>query len=241
MKLTAHSKIFTMEGQDVGSLNRVVIDPRTNQVTHIVFEKGMLSKEEFVLPVQQIDHVDEQGIHLSELPVENKIGFTPFKDEEFIVTDESALADQGYTSDEAVGAYYYYPPLSFGSSGLANPNDTYMYTPNQVVPSSTHPGIPVSGEPPVQRKDEENIPEGNIAMKEGARVISKDDKQVGSVEKVILNPNNNKISHLIIGKGLLLKEHKVVPADWVDDYSEDEVFLAVNGDLVTRLPDYKGE
>ena len=44
--------------------------------------------------------------------------------------------------------------------------------------------------------------------------------------------------HFVIGKGLLLREHKLVPAAWAERVTDDKVYLSVKAGLFDRLPDY---
>jgi hypothetical protein len=46
------------------------------------------------------------------------------------------------------------------------------------------------------------------------------------------------VTHFVIGKGFLLKEHKMVPALWVSSIEDDKLRLSVESTLFDRLPDY---
>jgi hypothetical protein len=43
----------------------------------------------------------------------------------------------------------------------------------------------------------------------------------------------------VVGKGFLLKEHKLVPAIWVEEVDNDKIYLSVQAPLFDRLPDYQ--
>jgi uncharacterized protein YrrD len=88
---------------------------------------------------------------------------------------------------------------------------------------------------------ETSIPEGRIAISEGASVISADDQHVGDVERVIADSEGNTVTHFVIGKGFLLKEHKLVPAFWVSNMDGDRLRLSVDARVFDRLPDYNAE
>jgi hypothetical protein len=72
-----------------------------------------------------------------------------------------------------------------------------------------------------------NIPAGTIPLREGAKVFSADDKQVGDVERVLIAAGAERATHLVIGNGLLLKARRVVPVEWVTTVTENEIHLAV--------------
>ncbi len=55
----------------------------------------------------------------------------------------------------------------------------------------------------------------------------------------ITDPEADRATHLIISKGLLLKEKKLVPTLWVDNITEDEVHLVVGTRTLNELPNYR--
>jgi hypothetical protein len=119
-----------------------------------------------------------------------------------------------------VEANYWYPPVNFQMqvprAGLVS----------EVVPDQ----VP---------QTETSIPEGRIAITEGARVVSADDQHVGNVEQLVISSEGKTVTHIVIGKGFLLREHKLVPADWVSSMEAQEIRLSVESRLFDRLPDYK--
>lgn len=90
--------------------------------------------------------------------------------------------------------------------------------------------------PKVLRETHLNIPQDSVPLKEGARVVSGDDKEVGHVEQVLTSPPGDHVTHFLISKGLLVKEKRLIPAAWVDRLGEGEVHLAVKSSAVEKLP-----
>lgn len=258
MKLSTDAKIITVDGKGVGNLSRFVLDPRTKKVSHIVFEHGLINKVEYLVPIYLFDYADESGIHLK--PVEQNapdgplpadsiasadaaepdelVGFKRFLNEDYVIADEQALMDRGYISDERVDSYYYYPSTPFGAAGIVRPLD--MYARNEFNGGISASQIPVSGDnDPIIKQTSENIPPQSVAVKEGAKVVSSDYKHVGNVEKVFIEPKSGKATHMLVTKGLLLKAHKLIPAEWVSEMTDDDVYLTVDHGLLDRLPEYK--
>jgi uncharacterized protein YrrD len=62
---------------------------------------------------------------------------------------------------------------------------------------------------------------------------------VGDVEEVLTDPETNRVTHFVVAEGLLLKERKLVPANWVDSILESEVLLTVPAGVVKDLPEYR--
>jgi sporulation protein YlmC with PRC-barrel domain len=237
MKLIKDAKILNSEGKEVGNLNRFVLDPKTKQITHIVFEQGMLSKTEHVLPMDLVEHIDDDGIHMRETGA--KADELPlFEENQYIITNERALNEEGVISDPTIHSYYHYPSIPPNDSHTMN---VYQH-PDQLprpVPGSV-PGIGRRRTPVVKNPDQ-NIPDGTVALKEGAKVVSSDRHHVGDIEKVIVDPNTETATHLLITKGLLNREKKLIPLDWVEQILEEEVELTIAKEFVENLPEYKEE
>lgn len=197
----------------------------------------MLSPKEYVIPMRLIERVTDDAIHLKPLPVDIE-DLPPFQEEHFVITNERALMNETYISAApTLRMYYHYPPTAGGMLPPDRPNRAYD-APNYSA-GATPLGITGSDEQSGYIDVDENIPDNTVALKEGAKVYSNDSKHLGNVEKVIVDPTNNKSTHLLITKGLLLKEKKLVPMNWVDNIYENEVYLCMDQEFVEKVPDFK--
>ena len=103
------------------------------------------------------------------------------------------------------------------------------------------PGAVVSeSRPKYVKQVEQHIPAGTVALKEGATVVAADGKHVGHVEKVITDAQAEHATHLMISKGKLSKEYKLIPIEWVSILGEDEVHLTVAPRQVEELEQVPG-
>jgi uncharacterized protein YrrD len=93
--------------------------------------------------------------------------------------------------------------------------------------------------PPYVTKVEKNIPEGTVALEEGAKVVDREGKHIGDVERIFTDSLEDRATHLLISEGLLFKEKKLVPTSWLLNVFEDEVRLSVEADVVDNLPEYQ--
>jgi ribosomal 30S subunit maturation factor RimM len=57
------AKVYTTDGE-AGKLMKVVIDPDTERVTHLIVERGFLQKIDRVVPFEAVDNVTDEGIRL---------------------------------------------------------------------------------------------------------------------------------------------------------------------------------
>ncbi|HEX2907119.1 MAG TPA: PRC-barrel domain-containing protein [Phototrophicaceae bacterium] len=209
-------RVYTFDGKDVGKVDRVVIDPPTREVSHLVIQKGFLFTEDKVVPISLIASATDDRValrqdagDLANLPTFEEMHYIPLTNAE-----TEALA---YPADYAPGLFWYPPTTGWTGYSLNAP----VYYPPRVT------------------EVEKNIPEDTVALQEGARVLSADGKHVGNIERVLTGPVADRVSHFVISQGLILKERKVIPYNWVSKIEEDTVHLGVNAAMLDRAREYQ--
>jgi len=216
MQFKEGAKVFKADGERVGTIDRVVIEPDTKEVTHLVVQKGFLFTEDKVVPMSLVGPATEDRVTLRE-DAGDLEKLPDFKETHYVwVGDGEAYPEQaGYASP-----LYWYPP-----SGIV-----WWY------PSYLSLGYP---KPPYVPRTERNIPEGTVALEEGAEVISRDGEHVGDVERIFTEPQENRVTHILISEGLLLKTRKLIPSRWIARVYEDQVNLRVGSRLLEGLEEYE--
>jgi len=215
MELKEGADVFTASGEQLGKINRVILDPGTNEVTHIVVQKGWLLPADKVVPIAIVSSATDEKIVLNE-----DINFDQlpaFEETHFVELTQADMPPTGYPTYSYAPAYYWYPPSGY----IGYPRF----------------GAEYYGWPPAVTT--RNIPADTIPLKEGANVVSSDEKHVGAVERVFLDSESHKATHFLISQGTLLKERKLVPAHWIRSVEENEVELSVPARLLERLPAYQ--
>lgn len=216
MRLTKGADIYSSEGEKLGTLDRVVIDPETKEVTHLVISKGGLFKTDKVVAMDMVDPGIEDKITL--LALKHDLDeFPEFEETHYVNLDQP---DAPVTD---VQASYWYPPLNLVWWRAGGTDNSVMYPAKPVYVARTT----------------QSIPEGTIALEEGARVISQDGKHVGNVVQVIVDPQDNGVTHFVVSEGVLFKERKLVPVTWISRIDEDEVYLSTTAGVLDRLPEYQ--
>jgi len=86
MDLSPNAKASFQDGTE-GHVVRVIYDPRTKDVTHVVVRVGHLSEPRLV-PVSDVEHSDESGAHLT-IGEREFESCEPFTDVEFVSYDEA--------------------------------------------------------------------------------------------------------------------------------------------------------
>jgi uncharacterized protein YrrD len=211
------------DGTSVGQLERVVVDPRTKEINYLIVRKGAFFTTDRVVPLTLVAQADENEIalradagDLEQLP--------PFEERYYVPADSDTIAPAtGYAP-----TMYAYPPLSGGEmGGMAS----------MTLPGQSHRGALTVPEPVVEQT-QRAIPEDNVAIRAGARVVAAGGEQIGSVEQVLTSPHADQVSHFVVSQGLLFKDRKLIPVGWVQDIGEEQVTLAVDAGFVSRLESF---
>lgn len=217
MQYKKGTNIFGADGEQIGVVESVVMHPRTHKVSHLIVRNGWLFTTDKVLPIEWVEY---EGVDRITLRAE--------------VTSLDDLPDYETTHYVPVDVENY--PEAY-LAGYASP--MYRYTPfgspwsYSNLFSSDEDGTKIA-------KTEENLPENTIVVETGASVRSRDGEHVGDVSRVLVDTETNRVTHFVIGQGLLFREHKLVPIDWVDSLTKHEVQLLVNTDVLERVAKFEG-
>jgi uncharacterized protein YrrD len=220
MQFREDATVFSANGDRIGELERVVIEPETKEVSHVVVRKGILFTEDKIVPVNLIASAEEDGITLRE-DADDLEALPDFYEQHFVPVEEG----------EFMGGL---PPYDY-------PNPLYWYPPAYGVPYGAPQEYLPEERTLYAEETAENVPEGAVALKEGARVISADGDHVGDIDAVLTDPLADRATHFVISEGLLLKGRKLIPIAWVKIVYQDEVHLRVRSSQIEELQPYAEE
>ena len=84
--------------------------------------------------------------------------------------------------------------------------------------------------------EQEHIPAGELAIRRGARVKASDG-HAGRVDEFLINPENDRISHLVMREGHLWGRKDVtIPMSQIDHFADNTVYLKLNKQEIEKLP-----
>jgi uncharacterized protein YrrD len=216
------------DGKSIGRLDRVVVDPRTKEVNYIVVRKGTFFKTDKTVPLTLVARADDEGIVLRE-DAGDLEQLPTFEERFYVPADYAGSPASATAAGSALAAaptLYPYPPVVGGEMrGLGN------------VDAHATLGAPAVPQPVVEEK-KRAIPDDNVAIRSGARVISADGQHIGAVEQVLTGEYADQVTHFVISQGLLFKDRKLVPVGWVSQIGEEEVHLAVDAGFLDNLQGY---
>ncbi len=75
-----------------------------------------------------------------------------------------------------------------------------------------------------------------MRFKEGASVFTSDGRKVGTIDRVVIDPETKEVVSVVVRKGFLLPEDKVVHISLIGPETEDRVVLRMNEGNFDTLP-----
>jgi len=125
MEFKDGTSVYTVDEKKAGGLRRVVIDPDTNEVTHIVIEKGLLFKVDKVIPVEKVASATQEKIDLN-CSIEELKEMSPLEVEETMHRSEAPEAQRTGPS--------YYDPFSGRMIGDLPPDNPLIMEMKRTIP-----------------------------------------------------------------------------------------------------------
>ena len=208
MKFNYGADVENSQRKKVGEVERIVVDPSTVSVTHIIVRKGLFFTNDKVLPTSLIADATEERVVLHEF--EGNLDDLPdYVEEHFIPVGVSNIYRSHYDPTYLIP----YPPMSLSK---------LLFPLKEPSKGST-------------------IPEDAASIKEDANIVTVDGEKVGNLKQVFVHPQIDRATHLLISKGFLRKEEKIIPTGWVKEFHRDRVDLIVDKNVIDHLPQHKKE
>ena len=218
MQFKENAEVVTSSGDKVGRIDRVVIDPKSNELTHLVVKKGFLFNRDKVVPVSQVEATDENQVTLKNGSTDPE-QFPDFEETHYIpVREPPAPANRDFGSVRPLAWYYPLPGGVWWRRRMGG-----------------YPGYP---EPPYASRTDLNISDNTVPLEEGAKVVSSDGEHVGDVERVYAEEDEQRVTHLLVTQGLISKARKLIPTMWVERVLTDKVRLSISSEFFETLPVY---
>jgi hypothetical protein len=193
-----------------------VLDPETMDVTFLVIKEGVLFTVDKLVPIQYLDRQEGRRITLNKT-AEELGDLPPYDESAYVGYDRRDYAEEADV--ESADAVYWYPPIrtdwwTIGGEVLVSPKPRFV-------------------------KKADTLPQDVVALDEGAKVIAGDGNEIGAMEQVIVEPEELRATHIVVGRGLIAKEYKLLPTSWIKDVTEEKVYLSIHTDFFERLPEHE--
>lgn len=201
MEFESQAVVRTKDGLDVGHVERVVLDPESKEVTHVVLGKGVM-EEEKVIPLGLVGPSTEDGVTIRGEASELE-HLLPFEEKHIVEVGPSGPSSHASTPASPI----------FPGAGYGQP----VVPLEPLTESGTRPVVEVT----------RNIPQGTVPLKIGAKVIASDGRTLGRLERVLTDGVTDHATDLVVARGFLTKSRRRIPLDWVRHVGESRVELDV--------------
>jgi uncharacterized protein YrrD len=214
-KIELGAKVITADGKEIGTIDKLILDPDAADVHAIVVHKGLLFGKD--VAIQLDDVVGQEGGTA-------RLGLT-----EAQLDDLPRFYEDSYTT----------PPPERSSEYLSG----YGYPTASLLWPSSWSG-PLAGEPyghdavgdvrdeVAALHREQDL--GNAVIEAGSEVRSRDGEKVGHVHRLVFDPTSGRPTALVIRKGFLFTEDVELPAGLISSVDDDRVYLDARKDELER-------
>jgi len=215
MNIELGSKVTTADGKDVGTIDKLILDPEHADIHTFVVHKGLLFGKDVEIPVDaivgqregvvQIRYTKDQ---LDELP-----GF--FAD--------SYTTPPPERSTEYVSGYGYPSGSLLWPSRWSGPVAGEPYG---------HEAVGEVGDEVAAMHRAQDL--SNAVIEEGSDVRSREGEKVGEVHQLVFDPASGQPTMLVIRKGFLFTEDIEVPSGLISSVDDGVVYLDARHDELER-------
>ncbi len=191
-----------------GRVTKLVVDPGSKHVTHIIVQHGLLHHA-VVVPIEHVAQVQDDTLVLT-LDLEELAALPRFAEVDYTLPNPAWSTHLGHRPATGVD------PRGRAPSGIPL---AAAWT-SLFIKGHTHRGM--SGE---------EIPIGR-----GTRITCRDG-QVGRLDHVLLDPESDTVHALVVRTRHLLGKDVIVPADRVAWIAEDEIRINADHSPLEGLPE----
>ena len=215
MRIELGAKVSTADGSEIGTIEKLILDPENGDVRTVVVRKGLLFHRDIEV---QLDDI-----------VARRDGAARLR------YAESEL-DQLRTFHEA--SYTTPPPerSTESASGYGYPAASLLWPSSWSGPVSGEPyghdAIGAVADEVAALHHEQNL--ANAVIKEGSTVRSRGGEKLGEVHRLVFDPESGRPTMLVIRKGFLFTEDVEVPAGLISSVADDAVYLDIRHDELER-------
>lgn len=180
MRVDLDAKVRARDGEDVGSVDRAVVDPRSQEVTHVVVRTGALFGRDIMVPREELDRATEDGDAIRLLLTKDELEQLP----EFIAEE-----------------YAPPPPTWMAPAGYGFPASGYVW-PVAIDPTVVPMPVPVEDENITPADAEEP---DSVTLSKGALVLDRHGDDIGVVDDVRFDAETGQLQGFVLRVGGALR------------------------------------
>ena len=210
------ASVFTSDGKQVGDLHAIVVDPRDNEVTHIVVntgphfpEPGFGAPDLVEVPIQQMEGAEKSGVYL-------RVDRNAFRTlPEYADIDHLPSPEAG--GEPEPGG----PARALWNTGLAIAHSL-----------ASIGGIAVPQETFRKARFERHI------LNDAPVWRATPHQHIGDIERVLVDEDSDEIRALVIRRGVLFQHEVVLPIGYVTEITDGVVHAAISDAQLEGLQEF---
>ena len=214
MRAAIGTQVLTSDGDEAGTIDRLILNPDANEVRAVVLRKGAL------LPATSRCRCRPSG--------RGRTGRCDWLTPPANSTNSPTSSSSNYSGDLPAGALM---PVGYGPAGLVWPAGYGDLPP--AGPLYDDPALAPEERARLRRQDLENA-----VFAEGSAIISRDGEPVGSLARLDFDAVTGDLARIVFGQGLIFTSETALPASAVARAADRVLYLALDKatiDAWTRL------
>ena len=214
MHFKENAEVVTSKLNKIGNLDRVVVDPETDAVTHLIVKKGFFFTEDRVIDAKYVDITTQDKVVLKR--------DTPRLDDcpHF---EESEFVPVGSLED-------------FNDKRSLEARKFLWYQASVRMPGDQRRSYPSDADKPLfYLKKRRNLPDEKIPLKEGATVTDISGTDLGKIHDILAESDSFRVTHILVSTGLVRKKIKLIPVNWIKELFEESVRLYLTRETFENL------
>lgn len=235
MRLELGDTVRTSDGQEAGTLDRLVLDPTYVAVKTVVLRKGVLLGRSVEVPLNLLDTTTEETPRLTYTAAQ--------------LDDLPEFTEGSYTTQPPVE--YNTPfnnpaerlswPLGAGAVGSGFAANGPLVSTGNGLPAATGAEMLDQATSAEVREAWRKQDAQNAVLGASSDVRSRDDEKLGTIHGLIVDPLSGQVTRLVLHKGLLGGEEIELPGELIARVDDDVVYLsATTTDTMARAKGAKG-
>lgn len=206
MQIALGQAVYTRDGQRIGTIDRVLLNPVGNHVEHFVVHRGIFLDDDKVVARISIDRVDGTGVHLTI---------------DAATAKELSRFEHSYDAGEMLPDYPDVIPGPFQNSVLFPVPPASLTYQQQARLFKLDPPYGVEEE----RSSDEPF-QTDVVIGKGADVIDPDGFRVGYVHEVAYD-DDGALEIVVVQTGLLRHHRVTILAEQIAEIGDEEIKLRV--------------
>jgi uncharacterized protein YrrD len=207
MRAELGADVRTSDGEDVGRIDKLIMDPATGEVKAAVVRKGLLLRQDIEVPVDCMRAGGANEVVLT-YAADDLDDLPRFVEENYTASPPTGYVP-GYDMPTAVGGLLW--PVGYPWPGM--PYDTRTVS----SPSGSE------ADEMLRKLDLQNA-----VIDEGSNVYSRDGHKVGEVHTVVFDTDTRRPLAIVVRKGFLFTQDVELPVSMLASVDDEEVHLNVD-------------